>query len=90
LHHTGHYRRSRAGHSIGGPQRRVGWPEDGELTIKSLPAGKALASGPINEVRMLGVEEPLALFQDDHGMTVQLPERKPCNFAWVLKISAAK
>ena len=67
-----------------------GWPETGRLTIKSLPAGKALAFGAINQVRMLGVEQPLSFSRDDQGLTVQLPDRKPCDFAWVLKITATK
>ncbi len=67
-----------------------GWPETGRLTVRSLPVGKALAFGAINQVRMLGVEKPLSFSRDDQGLTVQLPDRKPCDFARVLKISASK
>jgi alpha-L-fucosidase len=67
-----------------------GWPETGPITIKSLPAGKKLASGEIGQVRMLGVEQPLDFSRSDKGLTVQLPDRKPCDFAIVLKLSAAE
>jgi alpha-L-fucosidase len=67
-----------------------GWPESGQLTIRSLPAGKKLTSGEIAQVRMLGVEQPLVFSRNDQGLTVQLPDHKPCEFAVVLKLSAAR
>lgn len=66
-----------------------GWPESGRITIRSLPAGRKLASGQIGRVRMLGVEQPLDFSRSDKGLTVQLPDRRPCDLAIVLKISAA-
>jgi len=67
-----------------------GWPETGRLTIRSLPEGKRLAFGAINQVHMLGVEKPLTFSRDQTGLMLQLPDHKPCEFAVVLKISATK
>ena len=38
---------------------------------------------------MLGVAKPLPFTQDEHGLTVKMPTPpiKPCDFAYVLKIT---
>jgi alpha-L-fucosidase len=63
-----------------------GWP-GAEVTIKSLPAGRKLWFGDIADVRMLGDDRPLRFTRDDRGLTVQLPSAKPCDHAFVLKIT---
>jgi hypothetical protein len=45
-----------------------------------------LTFAEIKEVRMLGVKKPLSFSRDEKGLTVQLPEQKPCDLAVVLKI----
>ena len=67
-----------------------GWPKTGKLIIHSLPAGKMLESGDINQVHMLGIEKSLTFSRDSNGLTVQLPDTKPCDYAVVLKISPKK
>lgn len=64
-----------------------GWPKSGKLTIHSLPEGKRLADGEIGQVSMLGIDTPLVFARDSNGLTVQLPDHKPCDYAVVLKIS---
>ena len=42
--------------------------------------------GEISSVRMLGVTEPLKFKRSVDGLTVQMPDRQPCDYAHVLKI----
>jgi len=52
-----------------------------------LPQDKKVWYGKIREVRMLGYDKPLKWTQDNSGLTVQLPDKPPCNYAFVIKIS---
>ena len=63
----------------------LGWPEK-SARITALPAGKKLWLGEIGEVRMLGIAAPLKWSQDGTGLTVAMPEQKPCDHAVVLKL----
>ena len=65
------------------------WPKTGSMiVVKSLsesgPAGK------IADVSLLGAQEKLSWTQTGDGLAVRLPERKPCDFAFVLKIKMRK
>lgn len=62
----------------------LGWPEDGKVLIES---AAQLFSEEIQEIRMLGDGAPLAWEFTDNGVLVKLPEKKPCEYAWVLKIT---
>jgi alpha-L-fucosidase len=64
----------------------LGWPTNGTLTVKSLIAAQPLWFGVISTVEMLGVTEPLNWSLTDNGLVVQLPDRPPCDYAYVLKI----
>lgn len=64
-----------------------GWPEK-QSVIESLGKAKSLYKHEIAEVRMLGVEKPLKFSHDDKALTVEMPEQKPCEHAYVLKITA--
>ena len=62
------------------------WPGDGAtINIRSLAAGK----GPdrIGSVTLLGYDGRLDTQRDEKGLRVTLPARKPCDFAYVLKIT---
>jgi alpha-L-fucosidase len=65
----------------------LAFPEDGKITIKSLAEGSALWQNSIGSVKMLGVRGKLKFARDAAGLQVKLPEAKPCDFAFVLKIS---
>ena len=60
------------------------WPANGTVTIKSLADGK----GPerIRSVKLLGNSGSLKWNRNADGLTVTLPKRKPCDYAFVLKI----
>ncbi len=67
------------------------WPQgDESAIITSLANGKAL--GKVEKVEMLGVEKPLAFKETDQGLVVSMPVPaiKPCEFAYVLKITGLK
>jgi alpha-L-fucosidase len=64
----------------------MGWPADGKLTIKSLATGSPNYSGDMGDVHLLGVDEKLACTRDENGLTVTLPDQKPCDHAFVFKI----
>ena len=64
----------------------MAWPGK-NITIKSLPTGKKLWYGEIKEIKMLGYDAPLKWSQDANGLTVQLPDKPPCNYAFVIKIT---
>jgi len=64
----------------------MAWPGK-EVTIKSLPKGKVLWFGDINDVQMLGSGGSLKWAQDEKGLAVQLPAVPPCQYAYALRIS---
>jgi len=61
------------------------WPGR-ELTIRSLSKRVFLCRGGIDEVRLLGHGSALTWSRDDNGLTVSLPARKPCYYAYVIKV----
>ena len=58
------------------------WPSDGRLLVASLarPAGK------IESVRLLGSGDAVVWSQQDDGLLVTLPAKKPCDHAFALKV----
>lgn len=62
------------------------WPV-GSAKIESLKEGVSLWFGRIRSVKMLGINQPLKWKQDVNSLTVQIPDKKPCDHAYVLKIS---
>jgi alpha-L-fucosidase len=61
----------------------LGWPE-GETTITS--CGQ-LYEGEIEAVTMLGSDQPLSWRLDPTGLKVETPRSRPCEHAYVFKIS---
>lgn len=64
----------------------LGWPGK-ETIIASLPVGKTLWFGPIQQIRMLGWDRPLKWAQDSKGLRVEMPPTRVGNHAYVLKIT---
>ena len=58
------------------------WPAHGKLTIQSLPRG----TDPVANVSLLGHEGELTWQQTDRGLTITLPGRKPCKYAYSFRI----
>ena len=67
----------------------LAWPEDGKLTIKSLASDSPHFQSQIDRVGLLGSEPNLEWSRNADGVTVCLPETRPCDYAYVLKISLA-
>jgi alpha-L-fucosidase len=67
----------------------LGWPADGELKIRILRAGTPYLLKPITGVQLLGSQENLSWKQTAEGLTLELPQKKPNDMAYVFKISSA-
>jgi len=65
----------------------LGWPGS-ECTIRSLATGGRLAER-IAGVSMLGSEGQLSWSRDENGLTVQMPAERPCDHAYVIKVTVA-
>jgi alpha-L-fucosidase len=65
----------------------LAWPDSGSVTIKSLAAGSRLALRKIRKVELLGSKTRLQWSPDPSGLIVKLPAQRPCDYAFVLKIS---
>ncbi len=62
------------------------WPGQ-RAEIKSLSKSVEPWFGKIKSVEMLGHKKPLKWKQNENGLTVELPDDKPCEHAYVVKIS---
>ncbi len=60
----------------------LAWPADGKLTIESLTKGEPAVS----DVSLLGHQGKLAWQQTDEGLIIDLPEKKPCEYAFSFRI----
>jgi alpha-L-fucosidase len=65
----------------------LAWPEHGKLVIKSLAEGSSLMRGKIRTVQLLGTKTPLKWTRSAVGLTVELPSKKPCDYAFAFKIT---
>lgn len=61
----------------------LAWPAGDTLTIRSLARGHA----HVTQVTLLGSDAELSWSQTDKGLIVRLPEAKPCEYAYSLKVS---
>jgi alpha-L-fucosidase len=66
----------------------LGWPGSGELRIRSVVP--YLYPGEIRSVELLGCDKPLQWRLDPEGLAVSLPEKRPCDYAYALKIRRGK
>lgn len=61
----------------------LAWPDDGHVNIAALRDG---AADDIRAVRLLGSSEVLKWKRDAAGLRVELPAKRPCNYAYSLAI----
>ena len=64
----------------------LAWPENGKLSIRTLAAGSAARPKEVARVELLGAGGPLSFTRTDQALVVTLPERKPNESAYALKI----
>jgi alpha-L-fucosidase len=67
----------------------MSWPTDGQAVITSLATGQPV-DGKIEKIEMLGHTGDLEFTQDGQGLKVMFPAEKPCDYAYVLKLSGLK
>jgi len=67
----------------------MAWPQGGKVTIKSLAKGSENYPKEIARVELLGGAGPLTFSRDAAGLTVNLPDTKPGDYAYALKILPA-
>ncbi len=67
----------------------LGWPDSGQLVIKSLAAPADRNVNCIQHIELLGHQGKLPFAQTTKDLTVTLPDVKPCDFACALKITGA-
>jgi alpha-L-fucosidase len=65
----------------------MAWPASGKATIKSLAKGDENYPKEIATIELLGNSGPLAFTRDETGLIVTLPEKKPNDYAYALKIT---
>ena len=66
----------------------MGWPEY-QASIRPLALHTALRVGKIQNVELLGFDGKLQWSQDDSGLKVLTPAKKPCEHAVVFKVTGA-
>jgi len=65
----------------------LGWPEDGQLVIRSLAEVPGTRSNRISRVELLGHKGRLGFTRTPDGLAVRMPAQKPCDHAVALKIT---
>ncbi len=64
----------------------LAWPENGKIIVKSLAKPAGGKQGAIKSVSLLGHRGKVEWEHSAAGLVVTLPAKKPCDFAFVLKI----
>jgi alpha-L-fucosidase len=65
----------------------MGWPDNGaQVTIKALARGGANSAATVADVQLQG-HGKVDFKREEDGLKIQLPGRKPCEHAFVFKIS---
>ena len=64
----------------------LGWPAGGKIAIKTLASGSPHYPQEVGQVELLGAKGPLPFARDSQALVVTLPEKKPNDYAYALKI----
>jgi alpha-L-fucosidase len=67
----------------------MAWPGR-QAVIRCLAKGSPLVTGDVREIRLLGHDGPLVFSRDAEGLKIQLPDAKPCKYAFAFKITGLK
>ena len=67
----------------------MGWPAHGRLTVKSLCRQQGNNRTEIVDVELLGHGGKLDWKRDADGLTISLPDKPPCQFAYTFKIRSS-
>jgi alpha-L-fucosidase len=67
----------------------MGWPKDKKVTLASLASGSKAYARQVGKIELLGSNSPVVFTQDVTGLKITLPDEKPNDVAYALKISPA-
>lgn len=67
----------------------LAWPENGQLTIKSLAQGSPYGNISVKTIQLLGSSAPVKWTRDGSGLHLALPAQKTGEYAYVFKLSPA-
>jgi alpha-L-fucosidase len=65
----------------------MAWPENGQLTIKSLAQRSPSGNVAVKTVQLLGSNTPVKWTRDTSGLHLQMPAQKAGEYAYVFKLS---
>jgi alpha-L-fucosidase len=65
----------------------LAWPGDGKILVTSLASHGPHYPAEIARIGLLGSESNLVWSRSADGVTIHLPEKPPCEFAYVFKIN---
>ncbi|MBV9035840.1 MAG: alpha-L-fucosidase [Acidobacteriaceae bacterium] len=65
----------------------LAWPENGQLTIKSLAQGSPSGHVDVKTIQLLGSNTPIKWTRDGGGLHLALPAQKTGEYAYVFKLS---
>jgi len=65
----------------------LAWPTGGKILVKSLSADSPLSKRPIKTVQLLGTKGRLKWTRNAAGLSIDLPDEKPGDYACVFKIA---
>jgi len=63
----------------------LAWPGE-QFIVKALGTSSPLWNGALDSISLLGYNGQLEWSRQESGLTVRMPDRKPCEHAFVLKI----
>ena len=63
----------------------LGWPGE-TARMKSLGSHSAVPASAIEQIQMLGSNQPLAWSQDESGLQILTPSHRPCDHAYAFRI----
>ena len=64
----------------------MGWPDDGQLAIKTLAIDSASYPNQIASIELLGSKDKIDFTRNSDGLHLKLPSERPCDSAFVFKI----
>jgi alpha-L-fucosidase len=65
----------------------LAWPEKGRLVVKSLATASSLSKREVKNVELLGSKATVKWRRNAQGLTIETPARRPCEGAFVFRIS---
>ena len=65
----------------------LAWPENGKLVIRSLASDSPHYRSEVARVGLVGSESNLVWSRGAEGLTISLPEKRHCDYAYALKIN---